>query len=414
MTRNLTLWVFNHYAETPDGSATRTFELCRALAGRGHAPTIFASSFSHYRHREEHLQGWGRFSATEERDGVRFVWLRGRPYRGNDWRRVVNMLGYGALSMVYGVRMRPKPDVIIGCSVHPCAALSGLAIARLLGARFLLEITDLWPQVLIDMGRLSPGGASARILRAIERGLFAAAEKVIMLWRDTHDYVRSRGMDPGKIVWIPHVIDPGHFETVPPYRDRRGRFTALYLGSFVKSMGLETLLEASRILRTAGRTDIRIVMVGAGAEKDRLRRHAARLGLDNLEMRDPVPKAQVPWILAGADCLICCFRNSPAYRYGLSMNKLCDYLMSGRPVILSGNSGYDPVAEGRAGLSVKGEDPETLAAAIIAMADLAFEERAAMGLRGRDWALRHHDIRVLADRLERVLLPGSSSATCPT
>ena len=82
-------------------------------------------------------------------------------------------------------------------------------------------------------------------------------------------------------------------------------------------------------------------------------------------------------------------------------------------MIVSGNSGYDPVTEGRAGLSVEGEDPEALATAIVAMADLAFEERAAMGLRGRDWALRHHDIRVLADRLEQVLLSGSSSTECP-
>jgi glycosyltransferase involved in cell wall biosynthesis len=108
-----------------------------------------------------------------------------------------------------------------------------------------------------------------------------------------------------------------------------------------------------------------------------------------------------------ADCLICSFKRSPVYQYGVSMNKLCDYLMSGRPVILSGESAYDPVAEGGAGYSVPAEDPRALAEALVTMADLPPEQRRAMGQRGIAWVKRHHDVRLLADRLEGILLPRS-------
>jgi glycosyltransferase involved in cell wall biosynthesis len=77
--------------------------------------------------------------------------------------------------------------------------------------------------------------------------------------------------------------------------------------------------------------------------------------------------------------------------------------MSGRPVVLSGDSSYDPVAEGGAGLSVRGEDPASLASSLAAMADLRFEVREEMGKRGIAWARAHHDVTVLANRLEETL-----------
>jgi len=64
-------------------------ELCRALVRKGHETTVFASSFSHYRLREEHIDSLLRLSRTEVRDDVRFIWLRGYPYASNDWRRIV-------------------------------------------------------------------------------------------------------------------------------------------------------------------------------------------------------------------------------------------------------------------------------------------------------------------------------------
>src|SRR5262249_41115436 len=136
--------------------------------------------------------------------------------------------------------------------------------------------------------------------------------------------------------------------------------------------------------------------------------------LPNLEIRTPVPKSQVPSVLARADCLLCCFKNSPVYQYGLSMSKLCEYLISGRPVVLSVDSAYDPVAEAAAGISVKGEDPQMLARALQTMADLPFRARKTMGQCGIAWARQHHDVRTVADRLEGVLLAGRPFRGCST
>jgi len=403
-TRDMIIWIFNHYAETPEGSATRSYDFCRALVQRGHSATIFACSFSHYRLREEHLASTWRLWGVEIRDGVRFVWLRGIPYRSNDWRRALNMLGYGALAMLRSLATRPGPDVVVGCSVHPCAGLAGLAVARLSGCPFFVEVHDLWPQVLIEFGRIRPHGMTAMALRRIESVLFSTSERVIMLWRNTQEYVTSRGLDAGKIVWIPHVVDPDGW--ISPERDEPtgAPFVVMYLGSFVQSMALDVVLDAARILLAKGRNDIRLVLIGDGSERQRLVSRARHLGLANLEIRAPVPKSAVPAVLAGADCLLCCFKNSPVYRYGLSMNKLCDYLMSDRPIIMAGTSAYDPVAEAGAGLTIPGEDSDALARAIETMADLPQRRRVEMARRGKAWVRKYHSLPALTDTLERTLM----------
>jgi glycosyltransferase involved in cell wall biosynthesis len=397
------IWIFNHYADSPDGIATRTFELARALTQKGHRITIFASSFSHYRLREEHVTGYWLYH-VEERDGVRFVWLRGFPYTANDWRRIANMIGFGILAFLLGLIRKPKPDVIIGCSVHPCAALVGFGLSRLTNSRFIVEVPDLWPQVLIDFGRIKASGLTAKVLYAVEKLLFTKAERIIMLWRNTDHYVRSRGVSLDKVVWIPHVVDPSKYISLPDYDKGDAVFTAMYLGSFVQSMALDVILDTAQILLQKGRTDIRIVMIGEGVEKRRLMSRAERLNLSNLDIRGSVPKRDVPTVMKEANCFISCFKNSPVYKYGLSMNKTCDYMMSGRPIVNSGESAYDPVAEARAGISVKGEDPRALAVAMEALADTSPEEQRNMGRRGIAWVTEHHHVQILAARLEQVLL----------
>jgi glycosyltransferase involved in cell wall biosynthesis len=401
------VWIFNHYAETATGAPTRTLDLCRVLARSGHEITIFACSFSHHRLREEHLSKWQAFSRSEECDGVRFIWLRATPYEANDWRRVVNMLQYGSLAFLSGLVLRRRPDVVVGCSVHPLAALVALAVARIRGSRFFVEVTDLWPQVLIDFGRLKANGLVARTLYAIEKLLYSRAERIIMLWRNTQNYVRSIGVDPEKIVWIPHVVDPSRYPPSDAGHRTTDAFTAMYVGSFVRSTALDTILDAARILGNRGRSDIRLILIGGGSDKSRLMARAAALDLTNLSIQPPIPRSDVPSLLREADCLVCTFKNSPVYQYGLSMNKMCDYLMSARPVVFAGHSAYDPVAESGAGLSISGENPQALADALEVLADASDERRRQMGRAGVRWVTEHHHVNRLARRLETILFPGA-------
>src|SRR5689334_11564847 len=118
----MNIWILNHYAEAPDRPTTRSYDLGKQLVGRGHEVTIFASGFSHYEFREQRLHPGQKFR-EEQWDGVRFVWLKTFPYCKNDWRRILNMLTYCRRALRHAWSMQANPDVIIGTSVHPFAAL---------------------------------------------------------------------------------------------------------------------------------------------------------------------------------------------------------------------------------------------------------------------------------------------------
>src|SRR5882757_7837297 len=88
---SMNIWILNHYADSPDRQATRSYDLSRKLVERGHIVTIFAAGFSHYRFTEEQIQGIERFR-EENWNGGRFLLSKTPAYKGNSWRRIWNMV----------------------------------------------------------------------------------------------------------------------------------------------------------------------------------------------------------------------------------------------------------------------------------------------------------------------------------
>jgi glycosyltransferase involved in cell wall biosynthesis len=394
------IWVVNHHADPPEGMATRTFDLCRRWVEAGHRATIFVSNINHYDLRRMRPMRFGQLWTEEELEGVRLVWIRTTPYHGNDWRRVANQTSFAVLAFLAGITRRPGPAVVIGVSVHPLAALSGWALARARRARFFFEVTDLWPQSLIELGVLGEHSAAARLMRAAERFLYRRAERIVMLWKHTGEYVESLGVDSSKIVWIPHGVELHRYEGLTEYDGAPQRpFRIVYLGGFVESMALDNLLRAARILQDRGRTDIEVLLFGSGTQKDQIRGLASELDLHNVEFPDPVPKRDIARAMNDAAAFVWGVRDLPMYRYGMSLNKLGDYLAGGRPMLYYGRSSYDPVSEAGLGYTVDPDDPPALASAMERMADVGPAERLEMGRRSRQYLLEHHDIPALAKRL---------------
>lgn len=393
------IWIVNHYADPPDGLATRSFDIARRLVEKGHPTTIFVCAFSHYHLRPARKLGF-RLWRKESIEGVQLVWIAANSYRGNDWRRVTNMVTFSVMAFLAGALRRERPDVVVGVSVHPLAALSGWLLARLKRARFFFEVTDLWPQTLIDFGRLRADGRAARAMRSLERFLFRHAERIVMLWRHTDEYVSSQGVSPAKILWIPHGVELTRYEQLEPYLGAPALpFRVMFLGGFVASNSVESILDAAQVLARRGRDDVRFLLIGSGQEREALIERARTMGLNNVEFRAAVPKRDVGRVMGEADAFIYGLRDLPLYRFGISLNKLTDYLAAGRPIIFFGRSSYDPVRDAQAGFSVPPGDPEALADAILELVALTPEERMEMGERGRRYLLEHHNIPILSERL---------------
>jgi glycosyltransferase involved in cell wall biosynthesis len=159
------------------------------------------------------------------------------------------------------------------------------------------------------------------------------------------------------------------------------------------------LLQVAKVVQNQGYSDIRFLLIGDGPDKPRLIELAEQLGLSNTEFLDSVPKSEVPKVLEEADVTVFILNDLPLYRYGISLNKLYDYLAAQKPLVVAGNPVNNPVEEAQCGLTVPPRNPGALAEAIIKLSQMPKEEREAMGHRGREYVEKYHSIPVLADKL---------------
>lgn len=409
-TKRTSVWIVKQYAVTPDlPGNTRHYELGRRLVERGYDVTVLASSFHYSQHRDVRLDA-GESIKVEHVDGVEFVWIRCFPFYRNDWRRAVHMLDFMWRAYRVGRRL-PRlrsaagaPNVVLGCSVPPFAALAGYWLSRRFGCRFLLEVGDLWPQTLIDMGAVSERHPVARLLHRLEVFLYRRAERIITPLPNAARYIAQQGIAGERIVWIPNGVDIGAFPVKEPADE--SDFVVMYAGVHGHAQSLETIVEAAGIVQRRGISAVRFVLVGDGPEKSKLRALAERDRIRNLEFHDSVPRAEIPSVLERVQAVIFSLRDTRTFReYGVGSKKLFDYLAAGVPVIFAARAANDPVSEAGCGMSIAPGDAAGLADAVVGLYDLTEQERRAMGERARRFAEAHYDWGILAERLEGLLDP---------
>lgn len=393
--------MINHYAITPEQSGgTRHFSFAKRLIDRGHRVVVIASNYDHFNqgHRHDGLVS----PRMEEVHGVPYLWLPSRAYVGNGRGRALNMLDFArGLCRIASLPGLPRPDLVFGSSPHLFAPFSAQRLARRLGVPFVLEIRDVWPQTLVDLGNFSPRHPMIRVLAAMECRLYRTADHIVSLLPGAVDHCVALGADRDRVTWVPNGVD---LDLVPEGAQREhnaGDFTLMFAGAHGLANGLDTILDAAA--RTRGR-GIRYQLIGDGPEKPRLIQRANEERLDHVEFLDPVPKQQVYSVLARADAFLMLLKASDVFRWGISPNKLFDYMCMERPVIFGVNSSNSPVEQAGCGLRIPPEDPEALAAAALHLAGLPDEDLAVMGKAGRAYVESNHDFDRLAERLEDVFL----------
>ena len=257
------------------------------------------------------------------------------------------MISYG-IRILKVAKKFEKPDVIIGSSVHPFAVIAAWWLARQYKAKFIFEVRDLWPQTPIEMGVIKANGIPAKLLYNWEKFMYKRAEKIIILMPNAKEYIKKYNINPQKIIWICNGVNLEQFDNAEPiepssenikdfikYRDK---FKVIYIGAHGPANGLENVVNTATLLSKKS-PDIHFFLVGDGIEKKKLIQKAKENNMDNITFLNAVPKLQVPSILQKADLLLICWRNLKLYKYGISPNKLFDYLASKRPIIMSGKIG---------------------------------------------------------------------------
>jgi glycosyltransferase involved in cell wall biosynthesis len=397
------IWFINQYAITPDlPGGTRHYDLSVELVKSGHTVRIFASNVNLALRR--HIRSLkGKLWLEELVNGISFVWNKTSLHQRNGWRRGIGMLNFSYNVYRAGLQQGVLPDLIIGSSPQPFAALAGYYLARQLGCRFILEVRDLWPQALIDMKEIHPQHPIIWIMRCVEQYLYYHADHIIVLAQGAISYLQEKGVSANRITYIPNGVHPDHFiprRTRQEVRQLHGfnGFTLLYTGAHGPANALYTILDAANQLK--GEPGIEFILVGDGPLKPRLQAQAHRLKLNNLRFLDPVPKNEIPDLLHAADAGIITLKDARAFYNAVSPNKFIDYLATGLPILCAAPGDVARMVEQcGCGLVSAPEDSTSMAKQIMQLATLPAGKRAEMGSKAHELVMEQFFIPNLAHKL---------------
>src|SRR5262249_38045981 len=202
-------------------------------------------------------------------------------------------------------------------------------------------------------------------LGGIETVLYYKSSHIVTLLPFAQRYMAKRGVNPEKITYIPNGIDLDSFPA-PKAPPDRPVFSIVYAGAHGLANGLDVILEAARLVQQAPSSrPIVFRLIGSGPEKARLQEIARQRKIENVQFEPARPKTEVYTALADADAFVVNLRNSPLYQYGISLNKIYEYLAAGRPTIIASNAANNPVAEAGAGEVVPADDATGIAHAAL-------------------------------------------------
>jgi glycosyltransferase involved in cell wall biosynthesis len=384
--------VLNHFA-VPAGSpgGTRHVELFGRLGGW--SATIVAAD-------------WNILDDQPPRNvhGGLFTTVRTVRPTSSTASRIFSWVSYAVTATARGLR-GPRPSLVYGSSPHLLAGLAAWFVATVRRVPFVLEVRDLWPRILAEMGQLSEHSPLYRALAMVETFLYRRADAIVVLASGVGTEVLASGIDANKIHFIPNGADPDEFTPSEPTGRTRERLgltgtVVAYTGAHGRANGLGAVLDAADELRKE-LPEVQFVLVGGGTEKRELMAQAAERGLDNVHFVAPIPKQEVPDLLAAADVGLHVLADVALFRYGVSPNKLFDYMAAGLPVLtnVGGDVGAE-VVRANAGLVVT---PDGLADGVRRMVAAGPAQLTDWGSSGRAYMREHRSRTGSARQLEDLL-----------
>ena len=409
----MNILLLNHYAGSPrHGMEFRPYYLAREWVRAGHQVQVVAASYSHVRACQPEV---GTTPLDEVIDGIHYRWWPVPRYAGNGLGRVRNIASF--LGQVWRDARRQvaafRPDVVIASSTYPMDIWVARRLARLAKARLVHEVHDLWPASPVELSGMSPRHPFIMLCQKAENDAYRDADVVVSMLPKVAEHMAAHGLDLRKLHIVPNGISPEEWAGTPAPLDdavqasiakhrAAGRTVIGYAGSHGEPNALDVLLDAAALMK---HDPVAFVLVGDGHDKARLVARVAAEGLGHVTMLPPVPKAQIPSLLAAFDIAYIGWQRVPLYRFGIAPNKLMDYMMAARPVLHSVEAGNDPVAEAGCGFTVPPGSPQAVVAGLRRLLAVPPEERASMGSRGRAHVMAHHAYPVLARRFIEAVQP---------
>jgi glycosyltransferase involved in cell wall biosynthesis len=404
----LNIWYIHHYGGGPDiGAYDRPYQLGRYWQQQGHSVTVFIAAFHHLLEKDQ----------ISERDfsvgGVRYIAVPARTYGKNGIERLGNIWDFSKNLYSIGRDIGAQahaPDVIVASSPHPFTIFPARSLARHYGAKLVFEIRDIWPLSITEILGTSRLHPFVQMCGFAERFALKNADLVASVLPRANRYLSARGYGNKPFVWVPNGIGikneakfPNNstegfsqaYEIVRNWKSQ-GKLVIIYTGSVGSPNGIDLIINA---FMENINTDYGLIIAGKGDQLECLQKISNENQVRNVHFCGHIPKGSAEFLLTLADIGYAGLRNIPSlFGYGISPNKISDYLQAGLPVFLPIEPCGDPVSESGGGIARKAETPEAVWKGLEELLLMPQFERQALGAKGKAYIAREYDYDRIARR----------------
>ncbi|MDS1140049.1 glycosyltransferase family 4 protein [Pusillimonas sp. SM2304] len=414
MIHNKNIWYVHPYAGGPGvGRYTRPYALAKYWQQLGAKATVFTSANHHQLDRPQP-------EGARNIHGVNYEFIHCRDYVGNGVGRILNMGNFAwnlwrngdSYASRYG-----KPDFVICSSPHPYAFPSAHRLAKRFKAKSVFEVRDLWPLGFIELLGVHKMHPLVLITGWLERYAYAHADAVVSLLPETLVYMKKQGLDPAHWYYVPNGVDAGggasieseespkHPSVLRAEELRNAGYTVVaYTGALGRPNQVETLVEALAVAKRSGSSRLAAIIIGRGEMRDKIYQLVQQYGLgETVSLYEQAPKQIIMQLLNAVDIGYISLKPGPLFQFGISPNKLFDYMLAGLPIVSSIRAGNDPVAQAGCGESTPSGSSTDIASALTKLASLSREERAILGRNGNEYVMKNHSYQVLAQKYALLL-----------
>lgn len=410
------VWIFNHYSsEMYFNKGGRHYWFAKYLRRAGYEPVVFCCNAKHNSDYEHYIDMTGLWEERmAEEIETPFVFVQGRDYKGNGKQRVLNMVDFywnAKKAAKEYAKENGKPDIILASSAHPLTLVAGLQLARRFGIKCICEVRDLWPESFIAYDLAGANNPMVIALRRLEKWIYKRTDALIFTAEGMYEYIREQEWEKDipkeKVHYINNGVDlevfdynREHFQIKDEDIENPELFKVVYTGSIRRVNNLGLLLDAAKKVTNK---KIRFLIWGDGNELEMLRQRVRTEKINNVIFKGRVDKCFVPYISSLAELNIVHGSPSTVLKYGISANKLFDYLASGKPVLSDFPCEFNPSVQCGAGFDIQNPKADKIADMIEKICSMSPDEMEHYGRNARIAAEQQYDYKVLTQKLLKII-----------
>lgn len=305
--------------------------------------------------------------------------------------RLLNYFSFTISSVLIASKVKGDFDLLLCESPPLFLGLSGWWISKRKRARFIFNVSDLWPESAEKLGVIT-NRFFLRMATRLEEFLYNHAFMVTGQTQGIVQNIKSRFPEK-KIHWLPNGVDESIFHTDIDSGRRKALgfeeddFLILYAGIIGIAQGLDVVLDAAKLI--PGSLKVKFLMLGEGPEKERLQARKLKENITSVYFLDLLPREEVPYLVQAINAAVIPLKKMDLF-LGAIPSKIFENLALQKPVLLGvdGEAKKLFIEEGKCGIYFMPEDAVDLKDAIVFLTthqDLADE----MGKNGRNYVEKY-------------------------